>query len=61
MELAAAVASLDGAASVTGRTSGPPRDAVMLGRGLAGDLLARGGEAILAAIRAEQGAGGSPG
>jgi hydroxymethylbilane synthase len=61
MELAAAVASLDGAASVTGRISGPPRDAVMLGRGLAGDLLARGGEAILAAIRAEQGAGGPPG
>jgi hydroxymethylbilane synthase len=61
MELAAAVASLDGAASVTGRLSGTPRDAVMLGRGLAGDLLARGGEAILAAIRAEQGVGGSPG
>jgi hydroxymethylbilane synthase len=61
LELAAAVASLDGADSVTGRIAGPPRDAVMLGRGLAGDLLARGGEAIMAAIRAGQDTGGLPG
>jgi hydroxymethylbilane synthase len=61
LELAAAVASLDGARFVMGRIAGPPKDAVMLGRGLAGDLLARGGEAIMAAIRAEQDAGGAPG
>jgi hydroxymethylbilane synthase len=57
LELVAAMASVDGSVSVTGRIDGAPGDAVLLGRGLAGDLLARGGEAIMDGIRAGQGNG----
>jgi hydroxymethylbilane synthase len=57
LELVAAMASVDGSVSVTGRIDGAPGDAVLLGRGLAGDLLARGGAAIMDGIRAGQGNG----
>lgn len=51
MHVAAAVASLDGRSSVEGDMDGAPGDAVSLGRGLASDLLGRGGAAIMAEIR----------
>lgn len=57
LELAAAMASLDGVSFVAGRLAGAAADAVMLGRGLAGDLLARGGEAIMDDIRHALGSG----
>jgi hydroxymethylbilane synthase len=50
--LKAAVAALDGTASVDGVIRGPFDEAERLGRELAADLLDRGGAGILAAIRA---------
>jgi hydroxymethylbilane synthase len=58
LALEAAMVSLDGGSSVSGRIAGAPADAVMLGRGLAGDLLARGGAAIMDGIRSALGSGG---
>jgi len=51
LTLKAVICALDGSRSVTGRRSGAVAEAVAIGRGLAEDLLADGGEAILAAIR----------
>jgi hypothetical protein len=53
--LRAVVCSLDGAEAVDGELIGPPEDPDSLGRILAGDLLARGGEAILEKIRRGEG------
>jgi hydroxymethylbilane synthase len=51
LTLKAVICALDGSRSVTGRRSGPVAEAIAIGRGLAEDLLADGGDAILAAIR----------
>jgi hydroxymethylbilane synthase len=58
LDLVAAMASLDGTSYVDGRIAGAPADAAMLGRDLAGDLLAEGGAAIMDAIRDALGDGG---
>jgi hydroxymethylbilane synthase len=51
LHLRAVICSLDGARSVGGRRSGTVAEATAVGRGLAEELLADGGDAILAAIR----------
>jgi len=51
LELTAEICALDGASAVTGRRSAPAAAAEELGRELAEELLARGGAAILDAIR----------
>ncbi len=51
LEISAAMAALDGSISVSGSIEGSAADAVMLGRGLASDLMARGGAAVMAGIR----------
>lgn len=56
VRLRGAVCSLDGRRSVTGEMAGPPKEAENLGRGLAEDLLARGGAQILEKIRKDAGA-----
>lgn len=61
MSLAATVADLDGGRAVTGDIEGAAADAVALGRGLADDLLSRGGADIMARIRGTLGAHGSGG
>jgi hydroxymethylbilane synthase len=58
VELAAAVAALDGSATVSGRREGPTTEAAALGRSLAGELLARGGAEIMVGIRGATGDGG---
>jgi hydroxymethylbilane synthase len=58
LELAAAMASLDGTSSVAGRIEGEAGDAAALGRALAVDMLDRGGEAIMDEIRRALGTGG---
>jgi hydroxymethylbilane synthase len=57
LELAAAIADLDGEGAVAGRIDGSPSDAVGLGRGLAADLLVRGGQRIMDRIRGGQAGG----
>ncbi len=52
IKLDAVICSLDGRESVAGETRGPVAEAEALGESLARDLLGRGGESILAAIRA---------
>jgi hydroxymethylbilane synthase len=52
LTLEAVICSLDGRDSVAGETRGPVEEAGALGEALARDLLGRGGESILAAIRA---------
>lgn len=52
LELTACIASLDGKRCLRGTLSGSPQRAAELGRGLAEDLRARGGDAILQEIRA---------
>lgn len=52
LHLAAAICSLDGTESVAGASEGPLADAQALGEALGRELLERGGEAILAEIRA---------
>jgi hydroxymethylbilane synthase len=54
LDLAAAIADLDGQGAVVGRIDGSPDDAVGLGRGLAADLLVRGGQRIMDRIRGGQ-------
>jgi hydroxymethylbilane synthase len=61
IELAAAVASLDGSRSVTGDIDGFATDGVALGRGLAQDLLARGAASIMVEIRENLGGRGPEG
>jgi hydroxymethylbilane synthase len=51
LELAAAMANLDGSGAVDGAIAGAAADAVVLGRGLAADLMQRGGRAIMDRIR----------
>jgi hydroxymethylbilane synthase len=57
LELAAAVASLDGSRSVAGDAASDLGAADALGRSLAVDLLGRGADAIMAEIRGAQDAG----
>ncbi len=57
LRLHAAICSLDGTESVAGNREGPLADAASLGEDLARELLERGGEAILAGIRAGSDAG----
>jgi hydroxymethylbilane synthase len=57
IHLRAIVCSLDGAQSVEGGRSGAAGNAGAIGIALARDLLARGGEAILAGIRRAAGGG----
>ncbi len=52
LSLDAVICSLDGRESVAGTTRGSATDAEALGEALAHDLLGRGGDSILAAIRA---------
>lgn len=58
LTLKAAICALDGAAAVEGAITGPADAAGDLGTELAVDLLDRGGAAILAGIRAAEGADG---
>lgn len=55
LELLAVIAALDGSHAVEGRRLGSSADAPAIGRGLAEELLERGGAAILDAIRRPQG------
>ena len=57
LKITAVICSLDGRRSVEGTRQGHAARGEELGRALAEDLLARGGEEILAAVRAAEEAG----
>jgi hydroxymethylbilane synthase len=56
IELVAAVIALDGSKAIRAQGTAPRREAAVLGRTVAGDLLAQGADEILASARKAQGA-----